>query len=383
MKNIIKQMNRRQSGQVLVIVLIFMIIGALLIPPTLSLSGTVLKSNQKYNENMDLFYAAEAGIADARYKLMTGNSEIPDDVNDPPLIYSTADAPPEINSINGADITVTIKCLEREAYSGKFRITSEAEDEDNKHTIKAVYTWKFGLFENAITSCNSINLQPNVIVNGEEAEYVDGQWWPDILIDNYEDWWPTDTELMDYYNDGTLSDYEQNIINSADTHQIGNIITEGNLAIGANSNGGTIELTGNIYVDGNFSTKKGQYNKSQTIDMNGQTIFVTGEADFDDNSTTIVGSGAIVAIGDIYFAPNLGTAEDEFIFIMSHSGTTNMQPNGDFYGAVTGSVLVNSQPNGSFNNEGFPEGLELNFPKPEYGNIAWKTNLEYWNSRRN
>ncbi|MFO8003732.1 hypothetical protein, partial [Thioalkalivibrio sp.] len=77
---------------------------------------------------------------------------------------------------------------------------------------------------------------------------------------------------------------------------------------------------------------------------------------------TIEGPGVILAVGDIYFEPNIEAGMTEPIFIMSVEGTTTMQPGGDFYGSIAGSVELDLQP-----------GTSVNYPEEE----GWYDDLDF------
>jgi len=118
----------------------------------------------------------------------------------------------------------------------------------------------------------------------------------------------------------------------------------------------TLTLTGTIYITGDTLIKP---NKEMTLDLNGHTIFVasdtTGQpALWIGGQCNIEGPGCIVAIGDIYFEPNIAAGMTDPIFIMSVSGETLLQPGGDFYGSVAGNVEVQLQP-----------GTSINYPEEE------------------
>ncbi|HUW46081.1 MAG TPA: pilus assembly protein PilZ, partial [Dehalococcoidia bacterium] len=108
-------------------------------------------------------------------------------------------------------------------------------------------------------------------------------------------------------------------------------------------------------------------NKEMTLNLNGQTIFVASStvgqpALWIGGKLNIIGPGIILAVGDIYFEPNIPVGMTDPIFIMSVEGETLLQPGGDFYGSIAGSVEVQLQPGSSISYPagGFDES-ELNF----------------------
>ena len=59
---LLRHLNNRQNGQILVIVMIIMALCGLTMVPLLNYMGTGLSAVQTYQENTDLLYAADAGI---------------------------------------------------------------------------------------------------------------------------------------------------------------------------------------------------------------------------------------------------------------------------------------------------------------------------------
>ena len=112
-------------------------------------------------------------------------------------------------------------------------------------------------------------------------------------------------------------------------------------------------------------------NNDMTLDLNGQTIFVASDSTGSGKEAlkigdkcTIVGSGCIIAVGDVYLAPkgDVGS-ETDFVLVMSVKGTTTIQPSGTFYGCIAGNVCVEvkSGENATIIHTA-PEGKELNIP---------------------
>jgi hypothetical protein len=70
MKNIVKELIRAEKGQVLLLALILLSVGALIITPLLGLMSTGLIAGQMYENKMYEQYAADAGIEDAQQRLL-------------------------------------------------------------------------------------------------------------------------------------------------------------------------------------------------------------------------------------------------------------------------------------------------------------------------
>jgi hypothetical protein len=70
MKKLFRSLVRNESGQgVLLTVLILLALGAILTVPLLSLMSTGLEAGRLHEEKTDKFYAADAGVEDAMYKI--------------------------------------------------------------------------------------------------------------------------------------------------------------------------------------------------------------------------------------------------------------------------------------------------------------------------
>jgi len=64
----------------------------------------------------------------------------------------------------------------------------------------------------------------------------------------------------------------------------------------------------------------------------------------------------------MYFEPNTEAGVTDPIFVMSVLGTTSVQPGGDFYGSIAGSVEIELQP-----------GTSINYPESE----GWYDDLNF------
>ena len=122
----------------------------------------------------------------------------------------------------------------------------------------------------------------------------------------------------------------------------------------------TLVLEGTVYVTRNLEFKQaGQ--KEYTVNLNGHTIFVERGITFASEHITISGSGCIIALGDINFQPTVAREGDEFVLVLSITGATSFQPNGDFTGCVAGDKTVKIQ-SGSTIDWISPDGKGLDFP---------------------
>ena len=74
-----------------------------------------------------------------------------------------------------------------------------------------------------------------------------------------------------------------------------------------------------------------------------QTIFVEGTIDI-GGRTAIHGSGSIIALGDVFFSPDIASDESNYLFTMSVEGTTTLNPGSTYYGSIAGNAEINLQP---------------------------------------
>jgi len=89
MKKILNKLIRNEEGQVLILALILLVVGALIIAPLMGFMSTGLKVGQLYEKNMNEFYAADSGIEKGIWTLLNGGT------------VSTYE-------LNNADVVVTI-----------------------------------------------------------------------------------------------------------------------------------------------------------------------------------------------------------------------------------------------------------------------------------
>ena len=108
MKRFMKKVKFRENeaGQVLIWVLALVILGSIVLGPSLQLMYTALMSSHLHGERMQRFYAADAGIEDAVYKIQHSD-DYPDYV--PPSPYDSCSY--NITDVNGYQINVTIENL--------------------------------------------------------------------------------------------------------------------------------------------------------------------------------------------------------------------------------------------------------------------------------
>jgi len=366
-----KEINRRQNGQVLIIMLIVLALGGIVLAPTLNHAATSIKHQQLIETDALELYAADSGIDYALYELSNGETAIED------------------YPLNGKTVSVSIT----DQGDGSYLVTSTATSTGGSNTtirtgVSGGTSFAF-LLDNAITSDGDVTLQPNSSVIGnvtasgnvDGEENVTGNVTDNVPIDN----WPSAEDFSTHYWTDVegLAPYSSDTIDlgGSDT-TVGPLYVDGDLDIYNSSNTeATLILEDTLYIAG--KAEIGKSPKDFTLDLNGQTIFVdsdltgggaSGTALWIGQNCAIIGSGCIIAVGDVYFEPK-GDVGDEgnFVFVMSVEGITTLQPEGDFYGSIAGSVEVNLRPGCylEWNSLGSGEGY-LNFP-PDTGVVGGST----------
>lgn len=365
-RGILIHLARGESGYAtLIAVLVLLVLGALVITPILLYMNTGLEAGQTHERRTDELYAADAGVNYALWQLGPGKLE---------LVLLTEGDSEEFNlpQINDKTVTVEITAWDiPDPDSGEqpvYRIVSTATSPDldpldteppSSTTIESYVSVSARLpdfFGNAITSRQTVRLQPNTIVMGnvqvpsEEslilrpgAQIIDGQ-----PIYAEPENWPEPEDLSAYYwedVDGHRFTGNYININGANPREEGPWYTDGSLAIDNTKKGAaaTLKLTGTIYVKGNLEFLQPGEKCPYTIDLNGNTIYCEGNITLASHRISVVGTGAIIAVGDLNFQPDLRSGTHH-IFLMSVVGTVMLRPNGSFYGSVAGNADVQLQP---------------------------------------
>jgi len=344
------RLRKGEAGYALVLVLILLILIGLIIGPLLLLMTTSLMSAYRHEEGMLGFYAADAGIEDAAYKIQNEDPSLPDIGGT--YTYFIKDEYDVVLEINDSAVEVTIEGID-DPSDEVYKITSTATSSNGDATvesyIKADRVDLSGLADNAISSNNDVTLQPGSQIYGDiqydgdppiDPDQVDG----DITTDPIE-YWPTAEQLSAYFWEDVKDEtpFASDTIDVDDYSGIGPLYRDGNLNVDNTGDPGTLQLNGTVYVTGNLIFDQPGTPNAYTIALNGQTIYVEGNITFPADRVAISGPGAIIAVGDITFQPSISGAD--FVFVMSIEGWVWFKPQGDFYGSVAGDVEVQLQPN--------------------------------------
>ena len=402
MKTYMKRLSTDEKGASLVVVLVLLLISGLIIGPLLSYMGTGLITGEVYEMRTDELYAADAGVEDAIWKIQNNFGQLPCNPSSPPYAYNITD-------VNGKRLQISIEYVD----GGTYKITSTAVTDDGGGTaaitgtaieayLDVLYMDFASLLDNAIVSAKSITINNGVSVTGnvtsggtvdDKSGDVDGTVTEDADLN-----WPSSEALSAYYLNqvkdaityygDTVLDLEGNscppgpIYKTADKIReavdwpdgLGPLKVNGTLDVTSSDNqevvtlrlNDTLYITGDTQIYGPNAITPYKLN----IDLNGQTIFVESDTAgakyaLEIKDCTIVGSGCIIAVGDVDFAPkgDVGS-EDDFVLVMSVEGTTTLRPSGTFYGCIAGNLAVKAQSgeDATIINSGLAEGQDLNFP---------------------
>ena len=371
MKNMMKRAIRDEKGAALVLVLVLLLVSGLIIGPLLSYMGTGLNTGEIYEIRTDELYAADAGIEDAIWKIQHGEA--------PVCAASRSWTYPSPITVNGKTVQVTIEYQD----DGGFKITSAAVSDDGGGTagitgtaiesyVSALYMDFSSLLDNAIISYDTIDIQPNNLVDGDvwlpDADDLEISDPADITgevkdQDDIELTWPTATQLSAYYLDDVEGSPDPgSSIDVKYTKTLGPCYRDGSLTVDNTGDPDTLVLGGTVYVTGDVEFSQSGASHNYTIDLNGHTIFAEGAISFPSNVVGISGPGCIIAVGDIDFQPSI--AGEDFVLVMSIEGVVDFQPSGDFTGCVAGNAHVQLQPNCTIHWIS-PEGKGLDFPMGE------------------
>ncbi len=357
LKRILTHPRKNESGQgALAIVLILLMLGAVILTPLLVFMSTGLKAGGVYESKLQEFYAADAGVEDAIWKIKDGNSSVP--------VYSLDE------EVNDRNVNVTIQ----EIVGGVYKINSTATSDGGGNTTIECYVLNIGgfnLFDNAITSNGTVDIKGNV--NGSIVA-VDCGGTPNCTTNTTINW-PSEVQLSAYYWDQVKNleppfPYNHPMDIAGTNTTIEALYRDGPLNIYNSLNTpATLTLNGTVYITGDL--KIGTEKQDFTLNLNNQTIYCESTTEKwaieVGGKCTIIGSGCIIAVGGIYFGPkgDVGS-EDDFVFIMSVEDWVWLQPVGNFYGSVAGNANINLWPNtnltwtASGGGENFPtEGMGM------------------------
>ena len=410
-----------EKGRVLIGVLILLVLGSLVLTPLLGLMSTGLGAGGVYERKTAELYAADAGVEDAIWRIQTNNLTF--DANDRAYLE-----PLTVND-RSVNVTVYLEDVDPTACGKNFtyQILSTAVSADGSETEVEAHVTADVEYYTSITGA-LITVQ-HVVDDVKQLEddmakigvtcppaCTDCEAWCGKAYDYYAVYdsipagcrgcvaiynfpssvWPTVGSLNStYWEDvkDAVPYYTEKLLYVKDYPDgIGPFYWDEAKTVGIQnkeSDGLILKLNGTVYTIAD--TEIGQSgNKGFTLDLNGHTIFAASNSSSETGSNALViggkcsvqGPGLIIAVGDIKFAPKAVTGgEGAPVFILSVDGATDVQPSGDWCGAIAARVDVKlgsgtapstTYPTDGFGSEGFP------FPLVEAGqtiNIAsWTLN---------
>jgi hypothetical protein len=379
---------RGEKGYVLIAALVVLLVLGLISGPLLSYMVGGLRAGHTFETGATELYAADAGAQDAIWKIQNGAAPVCT-ASPGPWCYNISD-------VNGRSVHV---CIAYDVNTGTHIITSTVvpvpatgdgvagipSSTSVEAYLDVQYMDLASFLDNAIVSDTSITIDNGVsitgnVTSGGEVTFQGNGSDDDIdgtVVRNADLDWPNAEDLSAWY----LDDVKDEPPYTSDTIDIGGVdVTQGALyrdgpltIKNSGSDGATLKLTGTLFIRGDtkicYNTNN---NNAMVLDLNGQTIFVASKSTGNGKEAlqigdkcTIVGSGCIIAVGDIYFKPNgdVGGADD-LVLLMSVEGTTTLRPSGTFYGCIAGNLAVDVQSGSGATiiNSGLGGGGDLNFP---------------------
>ena len=417
----IRRIVRTQGGYILALVLVVLVLGGLLLAPLLGLMGTGLISGRIYERNIDGLYAADAGVEHAMWKIENRDEDVSR------LTQCNQSWTGNITEVNGKWVDVEIELVRLEGdVPFDYRIVSRATGDDSETAIEAYvggtarYSNFSGLLDHLITINKDLSdeeikkLQSELAPNKVTLAYKDAcytECGDDCFIDencvpvydydeipdgcagcgvvyNYPDSaWPSGDVLRSFYWEDVEDQvsYPYNTLDVNDYPDIGPFrkdrVDQKFTITNTGADGLTLQLNGTVYIKDDTLIDGP---KDFTIDLKGNTIFVESstvgsKSALEIGRCAILGPGAIIAVGDIKFAPNGDVGGNgKPVFVMSVSGTTHMHPSATFYGAVAGDFYVYVQSGDKPTLTYPPGGMGDDFNFPGIGSPRLEFGIESW-----
>lgn len=311
----IKRFLGSQKGQTLPIALALLTLGGFLIVPLLDLMTGSINYHRVIEEYDMRYYDADAGIHKMLWHIWQHNIPLPEEDEE----FRLSDYDSDFRPPNGSDVEVTLTLASGGARP-VYKLVSVATSPDNYTTEIECYLSGgvdySSLFERAISSPSTVNVQPGGIIyggvtcgtfSGDPSSVKTGgiEQGATVVL-------PTEEELSAFYsqkvdknNPYPGATYTVSGGTVANPVEIPALYRNGNLSI---QGSGYAKLSGTIYVDGKFDFS----DKDVILDLNGQTIYATyynncsGNAIYFGPDTMIIGPGCVIGIGNIDFQPKLG-----------------------------------------------------------------------------
>ena len=358
-----KRIISDERGRILAWTLVVLGLGSLLIPPLLTRVSASLIASRAIEEGLKEQYAADSGVEYALLQLQNG---IATGQNSYTLNKKVVDV------TWGEYVTATYKIISKATS----HINGSSTTIESYVSLEVIdFSW---LLENPFSGSTQVTIQSDSEAGGAALssgtlDYDNAAIIPPSVGAEDTDSGPGLDDLSTFFF-GQVEDlppYPYETIDIA-TNSVGPLYRVGNLDIISSEDNLTGMIEGIVYVAGDLAI--GQTNQDFRLNLNGQTIYVEGAVRIGDKCT-ILGSGCIIAEGDIFFMPYIESGADDFVFVMSVGGTSWMQPHGDFYGSMAGKVEVWPQPDHPNLTLTWtdPRESDLNFPDGTTGRVHIRT----------
>ena len=291
MKNMFSRTMKGERGKVLILVLVLLVLGGLVLTPLLGLASTGLTAGEIYERKMYEYYAADAGVENALWKLRY-ELPLPCPGDAPGWEYPNDGDPPFEFELNDKNVNVIIEYVENDGEGG-FKITSTATGDDGSSTtivsyvqgtyVEATETVEDGsIWEGSITN-TTVYAEGDLHVTGSieygAVVYVEGGLTVDTAIeDNAQVYVKGDVTLTGVFGPGNIED---TVV----------ICVGGDLTLGHCSENGV-----EVYVEGNLIAEGVE---------NGAKICIEGDAtigkieDDDDGIPTVCVGGLLTVDEEI------------------------------------------------------------------------------------
>ena len=257
-KQLIISINKRESGMILVPVLIILVLVSLTIVPLMGFMNTGINAAKSQGILTQELYSAEAGVWDGVWKIQNVVAGLPIQPTDSPLQY---DFP---SNLNGKSLNITIRSVDLMTY----KVTSTATNPNTDHHTSIetyLHIVNIAMFtQDAITSPSSVNVQPNGTIQGNvwsptvttKNDNIDG-----TINNSQVPGWPTISEssmLSTFYERqvNQSSSFSNTTIDISKSGQNGPLYVDNGNQTTSYTLTGAGALQGTIYVAGNLSFDK-------------------------------------------------------------------------------------------------------------------------------
>lgn len=294
MRTMLKKALRDESGKVLILALIVLVVGGLIVGPLLGLMSTGLSAGQMYEAKTAGLYAADAGLEDAIHWLVHGK----------PINWdwywdgSTGNRVKPLD-INNRDVYVTVETLAKNEY----KVTSVARGSRGDVTVVSTL-WAVNL----IKGCRDF-VGPGEILVGDV--YIEG----DVSVS-------TNAQV-----DGNLVVDGDLTLTQGQTRIDGDVSVTGDITLEQQS-----KIAGNVCAGGDLILEN-------HTSIEGGDVFVWGALQIANNCNIY---GNVFVGGDIIFASNANSRIHGNVYAYGNITIELSNPNSEIFGSVyaTGKVTV-------------------------------------------